>query len=52
MKNIQEPGQCQHEQCTCPISESGGSYCSEACEKAAGGEIGNECPCGHADCAG
>jgi hypothetical protein len=50
MKNTQEPSQCQHEACSCPLPETEGNYCSENCEEAAKGGISEGCQCGHADC--
>jgi len=49
MKDTKKPDQCQHEACSCPLAETG-DYCSEYCETAAGGEIGEGCQCGHPDC--
>lgn len=49
MRNVQEPEKCQHEACSCPLPETG-DYCSEHCEEAAKGGIGNGCQCGHPEC--
>jgi hypothetical protein len=53
MNNIQdqpqEPGKCQHSGCMCEAPD--GNYCSEYCENAIGGEVGQGCQCGHTDCA-
>jgi hypothetical protein len=54
MNNLKDqpsgPGQCQHEACMCEAPE-GSDYCSDACQNAASGDVGQGCPCGHASCA-
>lgn len=50
MKNTQEPNQCQHKECTCPIADGDSQFCSENCEQSASGGLGEGCQCGHAGC--
>lgn len=48
--NSETSNKCQHEPCNCAPSDTG-DYCSEFCETAAGGDMGNGCQCGHSECA-